>query len=92
MKSILKTIISFDFYHLPTSTVLFFSNFLSFDSRVFIFFAFLFRLTTEAATGGVFFKKGALRNLAKFTGKNLCQSLFFNKVAGLRGSDTGVFL
>ena len=28
-------------------------------------------------------KKGVLRNFAKFTGKNLCQSLFFNKVAGL---------
>ena len=27
-------------------------------------------------------KKGILRNLAKFTGKHLCQSLFFNKVAG----------
>ena len=31
----------------------------------------------------VFCKKGVLRNFAKFTGKNLCQSLFFNKVAGL---------
>ena len=30
----------------------------------------------------VFCKKGFLRNFAKFTGKNLCQSLFFNKVAG----------
>ena len=27
-------------------------------------------------------RKGFLRNLEKFTGKNLCQSLFFNKVAG----------
>ena len=27
---------------------------------------------------------GVLRNLAKFTGKHLCQSLFFNKVAGLK--------
>ena len=25
-----------------------------------------------------------IRNFAKFTGKHLCQSLFFNKVAGLR--------
>ena len=32
----------------------------------------------------VFCKKGVLRNFAKFTGKHLCQSLFFNKVAGLR--------
>ena len=31
----------------------------------------------------VFHKKGVLRNFAKFTGKRLCQSLFFNKVAGL---------
>ena len=31
----------------------------------------------------VFCRKGVLRNLAKFTGKHLWQSLFFNKVAGL---------
>ena len=29
-------------------------------------------------------KKGVLRNFAKLTGKHLCQSLFFNKVEGLR--------
>ena len=29
----------------------------------------------------VFCKKGVLRNFAKFTGKNLFQGLFFNKVA-----------
>ena len=29
-------------------------------------------------------KKDVLRNFAKFTGKHLCQSLFFNEVAGLR--------
>ena len=47
----------------------------------------------------VFCKKGVLRNFANFTGKHLCQSLFFNKVAGLRpatllkrGCDIGVFL
>ena len=32
----------------------------------------------------VFYKKGVLRNFAKFTGKHLCHSLFFNKVARLR--------
>ena len=32
----------------------------------------------------VFYKKGALKKFAKFTGGHLCQSLFFNKVAGLR--------
>ena len=36
----------------------------------------------EAATRGVHQRKGILRNFAKFTGKHLCQSLFFNKVAG----------
>ena len=29
-------------------------------------------------------KRGVLRNFTKFTKKHLCQSLFFNKVAGLR--------
>ena len=29
-------------------------------------------------------RKGALRNFAKFTGKDLCQSLFFNKATDLR--------
>ena len=28
-------------------------------------------------------REGVLRNFAKFTGKHLCQSLFFNEVAGL---------
>ena len=44
-------------------------------------------------------KKGSLRNFTKFTGKQLCQRLFLNKVAGLRSatlikrvSGTGVFL
>ena len=32
----------------------------------------------------LFCEKGALRNFTKFTGKHLYQSLFFNKVAGLR--------
>ena len=32
----------------------------------------------------VFCKKGVLRNFTKFTGKHVYQSLFFNKVAGLR--------
>ena len=44
-------------------------------------------------------RKGVLRNFAKFTGKNLCLRLFFNKITGLRAatllkrdSGTGVFL
>ena len=34
----------------------------------------------------MFCRKGAFRNFIKFTGKHLCQSLFFNKCAGLRYS------
>ena len=33
---------------------------------------------------GCSIKKGVLENFAKLTGKHLCQSLFFNKVVGLR--------
>ena len=45
----------------------------------------------------VLFKKAVLKNFFKFTGKNLCQSFFFNKVAGpatliKRSSGKGVFL
>ena len=32
---------------------------------------------------GVFCKKGVLRNCVKFTGKQLCQSIFFNKSQGI---------
>ena len=34
----------------------------------------------------VFCKKGVLKTFAKFTGKHLCQSLFFNKVAGFKNT------
>ena len=39
---------------------------------------------SEAVARKVFCKKGVLRNFVEFTGKHLCQSLFLNKVAGLR--------
>ena len=29
-------------------------------------------------------KRGVFKNLAKFTGKHLCRSLFYNKVVGIR--------
>ena len=32
----------------------------------------------------MFCKKGVLRNFTKFTGKHMCQSLFFKKLAGLK--------
>ena len=34
----------------------------------------------------VFHDKGCLKSFAKFTGKHLCQSLFFHKVAGFKSS------
>ena len=40
--------------------------------------------TVRSSHRGYSVRKGALRNFAKFTGKHLCQSLFFNKVAVLR--------
>ena len=42
------------------------------------------KTTTQKQPPEVFYKKGVLKNFTKFTGKHLCQSLFFNKVAGLR--------
>ena len=39
---------------------------------------------TEVATRGVLWKKGDLIKFAKFNGKHLRQSRFFNKVAGLQ--------
>ena len=41
-------------------------------------------LYCRSNTTKVFCKKVALKNFAKFTAKHLCQSPFFNKVAGLR--------
>ena len=43
-----------------------------------------FRAIHRSSRQEVFCKKGVLRNFAKLTGKHLCQSLFFNIVAGLR--------
>ena len=40
------------------------------------------RSEKEAVAQTCSVKKVFLRNFAKFTGKHLCQSLFFNKVAG----------
>ena len=42
-----------------------------------------FSIISRSSRPEVFCKKGVLRNVTKFTGKHLCQSLFFNKVAGL---------
>ena len=42
------------------------------------------KLTFRSSRLEVFCKKDVLRNFAKFKGKHLCQSPFFNKVAGLK--------
>ena len=61
---------------------------------------FLFTMSRSSRAEG-FCKKGVLRNFTKFTGKYLYQSLFVNKVPGLRpkacnfikkDSGTGIFL
>ena len=41
-------------------------------------------MTYSRSSHQVFYKEGALRNFANLTRKHLCQSLFLNKVAGLR--------
>ena len=43
----------------------------------------LSHLLSEAVVRRYSVKKGVLRNFTKFTGKHLCQSLFFNKAASL---------
>ena len=48
--------------------------------------AFFSNFNMQKQSSGGILQKGVLRNFAKFTGKYLCQSLFFNKV-----SDTVVF-
>ena len=47
---------------------------------------YLTRYIIEGRNSGpeVFREKCVLRNLAKFTGKNLCQSLFFKNIADFR--------
>ena len=39
------------------------------------------RTIVRSSRPNVFNKKVMLKNFAKFTGKHLCQNLFFNKVA-----------
>ena len=53
---------------------------ISWDEPGLVFELFMFRTSHRRCS----LRKGVLRNLEKFTGKNLCQSLFFYEVAGLR--------
>ena len=50
------------------------------DASIFISEKALFRSSHQRCS----IKRGVLKNVSKFTGKRLCQSLFFNKVAGLQ--------
>ena len=51
--------------------------------RLRLFFGLLLTKRYRRSRSEVFCKKDVLRNIAKFTGKHLCQRFFFNKVAGL---------
>ena len=44
----------------------------------------MFFISIRSNRSLMFFKIGVFKNFAKFTGKHLCQSLFVNKVAGLK--------
>ena len=63
--------------------------FIYFVERLTLFLWLLF--TPETSRPEVFCEKGVLRNIAKFTGKHLCQGLYFNKVAGLRPANFRIF-
>ena len=47
-----------------------------------IVFAVTIQMTTRSSHQRCSARKGVLRNFSKFTGKHLCQVLFYNKVAG----------
>ena len=51
--------------------------------RPFVSFSRKYQKKHRSSRPEVFCKKYVLRNFTKFTGKYLCQSLFFKKVAGL---------
>ena len=53
-------------------------------TSIFGFYLILCRLDQQEQPLEVLFKKRCSQKFRKFTGKHLCKSLFFNKVAGLR--------
>ena len=52
-----------------------------YDMKKFIYSESLFNTLCRSSHQSFSVRKDLLRNLTKFTGKHLCQSLFFNKVA-----------
>ena len=63
------------------------SHFIS-KQKSFIFLLFGSWSLIRSSHPEVFCRRGVLRNFAKSTGRHLCQSLFFNKVAGPKGEET----
>ena len=63
------------------------SNFKIFNFTVLLHFIQV-QLIHQKQPPEVFYKKGVFRNFAKFTGKHLCQSFFFNKVADVKPKNT----
>ena len=45
----------------------------------------IYRQASRSSHLRCYIRGGVLRNFSKFTGKHLCQSLFFNKIAGPLG-------
>ena len=66
--------------HFITIAVIYFDNLKWYSSKN----ANLVKRCLQKQPPEVFCKKHVLRNSVKLTGKHLCQSFFFNKVAGLR--------
>ena len=62
----------------------YFNYFVGFVVTAVVSFHYSFLLLFRSSYWRCFVRKGVLRNFAKFTSKNLYQSLFSNKVAGLR--------
>ena len=62
----------------------YFDYFVGFVVTAVVSFHYSFLLVFRSSYPRCFVRKGVLRNFAKFTSKHLYQSLFSNKVAGLR--------
>ena len=74
-----KHFILIDFYFLNMASLVYFKSIASHFHMNTI--KSKFRIIFRSSRPDVFFEKGVLKNFAKFKGKHLCQSLFFNKVA-----------
>ena len=74
-----KLFVLIDFYFLNMASLVYFKSIASHFHMNTI--KSKFRIIFRRSRRDVFFKKGVLENFAKFKGKHLCQSLFFNKVA-----------